>query len=66
MPTMEEFLATETHKEDGLDVERRVFYTLIGEEGSPNRGEIHGHRNSKLSHSFVKRSSSTGCLLSNA
>jgi hypothetical protein len=47
MSTIEDLLAEETHKHDGLDVEHRVFYTLIGEPGNPNRAKLQAHRNSK-------------------
>jgi hypothetical protein len=47
MPTLEDVLAKKTHKQDGLDIERRVFYTLIGEPNTPGRGELQAHRNSK-------------------
>jgi hypothetical protein len=47
MPTREELLAKETHKEDGLDVAKRVFYTLEGKQGDPHREALQTHRNSK-------------------
>ena len=37
MAMKEEILAKETHKDDGLDVGRRVLYTLVGEQNTPNR-----------------------------
>lgn len=53
MPTREEVLAKFTHKEDGLDVEKRVFYTLIGEPNEPNREKRQADRNSKaIAHLF--------------
>jgi hypothetical protein len=47
MPTKEEHLAKYTYKEDGLEVEKRVFYTLTGEPDTPNREQRQAHRNSK-------------------
>lgn len=47
MPTIEEALAERTFKQDGLEVEKRIFYTLHGEEKSPQRDELQNHRNSK-------------------
>jgi hypothetical protein len=47
MPTSEEVLAERTYKQDGLDVEKRVFYTLHGEGNSPQRDAAQTHRNSK-------------------
>ncbi len=45
--TKEELLARETNKEDGLDVAKRVFYTLDGKQGEPHRDAVRTHRNSK-------------------
>jgi hypothetical protein len=42
MPTREENLATRTHKEEGLDTGRRVFYTLTDDK------DLAGHRSAKL------------------
>ncbi len=47
MPTKDEALAERTYKQDGLEVEKRVFYTLHGEGKSPQRDELQNHRNSK-------------------
>ncbi len=47
MPTKEEALAERTHKQEGIEVEKRIFYTLHGEGKSPQRGEGQTHRNSK-------------------
>lgn len=47
MPTKEDHLAKYTYKEDDLEVEKCVFYTLIGEQGTPNREQMPAHRNSK-------------------
>jgi len=53
MPTKEDHLAKFTYKEDGLEVEKRVFYTLAGEHGTPNREQMQAHRNSKaIAHLF--------------
>lgn len=46
MPTREEILAERTYKEDGMDVEKRVFYTLIGDTKVSERTP-HTNRNSK-------------------
>jgi hypothetical protein len=45
--TREELLVKETHKDDGLDVAQRVFYTLTGEQGNPHREKLQADRNSK-------------------
>jgi hypothetical protein len=47
MPTKDEALAERTYKQDGLEVEKRIFYTLHGEGKSPQRDELQSHRNSK-------------------
>lgn len=47
MPTREDALAERTYKQDGLDVEKRIFYTLQGEGKSQQRDELQNHRNSK-------------------
>jgi hypothetical protein len=47
MTTTEELLRKETYKEQGLDMGRRVFYTLTGEEKNPHREKLQAHRNSK-------------------
>jgi hypothetical protein len=47
MPTKEEILNKQTYKDQGLDMGRRVFYTLIGEENDPHREKTQAHRNSK-------------------
>ncbi|MGP8269711.1 MAG: hypothetical protein ACLQLH_06560 [Terracidiphilus sp.] len=47
MPTKEEALAERTYKQEGFEVEKRVFYTLHGEGKSPQRDELQNHRNSK-------------------
>jgi hypothetical protein len=46
MPTREETLAKQTHKEDGVDVGRRIFYTL-SEDREKTRDMLQVHRNSK-------------------
>ncbi len=45
MATIEDILNTKTHKDQGLDVSRRFFYTLLGEEGEDRK--LQAHRNSK-------------------
>jgi hypothetical protein len=47
MPTINEALAERTYKQEGFEVEKRVFYTLHGEGNSPQRDELQNHRNSK-------------------
>jgi hypothetical protein len=47
MSTREEALAKQTYKQEGPDVARRVFYTLIGEQGNRHRGELQADLNSK-------------------
>jgi hypothetical protein len=47
MATKEEVLNKQTYKDQGLDVGRRVFYTLSGEENDPHREKTQAHRNSK-------------------
>ena len=54
MPTKEEYLAKYTHKDEDLGVEKRVFCTLSGEPGSPNREQMQAHRNSKAIAHLVK------------
>jgi hypothetical protein len=45
--TKEEVLAKQTFKAEGFEVDRRVFYTLIGEQNEPQREKAQAHRNSK-------------------
>jgi hypothetical protein len=49
MPTKEDHLKQYTHKEEGLELEKRVFYTLTGEPDkkplSPEK--LRDYRNSK-------------------
>jgi len=47
MPSREEALAERTFKQDGLEVEKRIYYTLHGADGTPKREELQNHRNSK-------------------
>ena len=46
MPTREEMLAKQTYKEDGLEVEKRVFYTLLA-DSKVSKETLQAHRNSK-------------------
>lgn len=48
MPTREQILAEQTHKEDGLSVEERIFYTIVVENSSPRAAEIRAHRLAKF------------------
>ncbi|MGA3162174.1 MAG: hypothetical protein ABSC77_13255 [Terracidiphilus sp.] len=54
MPTKNEALAERTYKQEGFEVEKRVFYTLHGEGKSPQRDELQNHRNSKAIGSLFK------------
>jgi ABC-type uncharacterized transport system substrate-binding protein len=56
----EEVLAKKTHKQDGVDVARRVFYTLKGEE--PEDWQTRAHRNSKAIAMLIKNLSELGIL----
>jgi hypothetical protein len=59
----EDVLAKRTHKQDGLDVARRVFYTLKGEE--PEDWQSRAHRNSKAIAMLIKQLSELGILTEN-
>ena len=61
MPTREEMLAKQTHKEDGLDVGRRVFYTLA-EDREKSRDMLQVQRNSKAIASLSKALFEAGAL----
>ncbi len=62
MATIEEVLAKETYKQDGLDVDQRVFYTLSGEQGNPHREKLQAHRNSKAIAMLFKTLHANGTL----
>lgn len=47
MPTIEQALAKLTYKQEGLETEKRVFYTLLGDEASQASRSLQTHRNSK-------------------
>lgn len=47
MTTKEEIIAKETFKQEGFEVDKRVFYTLIGDSQHPKQKEVQAHRNSK-------------------
>ncbi|MFZ0774685.1 MAG: hypothetical protein WCA49_14625 [Candidatus Sulfotelmatobacter sp.] len=47
MPTREELLAKRTHKQEGVSVGRRVFYTLTGESGNPHGDKLQADLTSK-------------------
>ena len=47
MPTKEEILAERTFSGQGLEIEKRVFYTLDGDRSSPHAETLQNHRNSK-------------------
>ena len=48
MPNKKDILRDKTFKEQGMETDRRVFYTLTAEE------KLSSHRNSKLLASLVK------------
>lgn len=48
MPTKEDILREKTFKEEGMETDRRVFYTLTDDE------KLSGHRNSKLLASLMR------------
>lgn len=54
MATKEEVLAQETFKEEGFEVDRRVYYTLIGNSKHPNHSEVQAQRNSRAIALLVK------------
>ena len=56
----EDILATKTHKQDGIDVARRVFYTLKSEE--PEDWKSRAHRNSKAIAMVIKNLAELGIL----
>ena len=62
MAMLEDVLAKKTFKEDGLDVGRRVFYTLTGEQNDPNRKEVNAHRNSRAIAMLLKTLHASGTL----
>jgi hypothetical protein len=62
MATIEDVLVKETYKQDGLDVCRRVFYTLTAEKDIPNRDKLQEHRNSKAIALLFKALCDTGQL----
>ena len=47
MNSIEDVLTEKTFKHQGLDLMRRVFYTLIGEPNTPGRAALQADRNSK-------------------
>ena len=59
----EDALAMKTFKQDGVDVARRVFYTLKG-EGAED-WQSRAHRNSKAIAMIVKNLSELGILTEN-
>ena len=56
----EDVLARKTYKQDGLDVARRAYYTLKGEE--PEDWQSRAHRNSKAIAMIIKNLSELGIL----
>lgn len=61
MSTREKLLAGKSFKQDGLDVGRRVFYTLVGEQ-DPQREMLQTDRNSKAVALLVKALRLNGLL----
>ncbi len=62
MPTRKEVLAERTYKEEGLEVEKRVFYTLTGKPDAPDSQKLNTHRNSKAIAMLFKTLLETGTL----
>jgi hypothetical protein len=62
MPTKEEALAERTFKQEGLDVEKRVYYTLCGDSKAPSAEKVQLHRNSKAIGLLFKTLLETGTL----
>lgn len=56
MPNRDEILRDKTYKEDGVDVGRRVFYTLTDNKG------MQGHRTTKVLALLVERLHAAGML----
>jgi hypothetical protein len=50
MPNKEDILRNETHKEEGLETERRVYYTL----NDGKKSDLQAHRNSKAIALLIK------------
>jgi hypothetical protein len=50
MASKEDILREKTHKEDGIEIERRIFYTL---DDAKSEG-LQGHRNSKAISMLIK------------
>lgn len=62
MPTREETLSERTFKQDGLDIEKRVFYTLYGDRKAPDTEALQNHRNSKAIAQLFKTLTEAGML----
>jgi hypothetical protein len=60
--TKEEVLAKETFKQEGFEVDRRVYYTLIGDKDHPHREEVQAHRNSRAIAQLFKMLRENGTL----
>jgi hypothetical protein len=58
MPNLVDILREQTHKEEGLEIEQRVFYTLY--EGKNQN--LQNHRNSKAIAELIKILSEKGVL----
>jgi hypothetical protein len=56
MPNLDDVLRQKTHKEDGLDLGRRVFYTLSDDKA------LQPHRNSKAIAVLLKHLSEKGYI----
>jgi hypothetical protein len=62
MPTREEILSERTFKQGGLDIEKRVFYTLHGDRKAPDAEALQNHRNSKAIALLFKKLTEAGIL----
>ena len=56
MATKDEVLREKTYKEDGMELERRVHYTLADKDG------LQAHRNSKAIALLIRRLTEKGVL----
>ena len=61
MPTREEALAERTYKQEGLEVEKRVFYTLHGEGKSPSAKKYRITETAKQLRCYSRWSWTSGC-----
>jgi hypothetical protein len=62
MLARDKLLAWKTFKQAGLDLDRRVFYTLVGEQETPHQEQPQTDRNSKAL-GFLFKALRKSCLL---